>query len=555
MIICPMIVVMRLKSSLFDTISLVFNAIYFFNLLRKFRRLKSSETGSAKKNVNRLFWSVAKDIKIVLGILSLLPFVSFFDNVTEGEVSEMYYLFILAPVVRVIDFGKSVEFLEKTKYAMRIRLILLILRFIIFAHWLGLIFYRYVEFDYYSPDYKLQESCKTVYFGLNDMLEKCVYVIALMDGTYLIPGSYMNNMNYIAEYEYYISDYFLLFLVFFVGQIITAYIFGGVTDLIKNLNQASNIYREKTDTIKSFMIGYEFEKTFQEKVTNYYSYLKDKKRNLLYGKDLLSNISDTLKVKINEEILPYSKFVFKDFYGISKEKEKKFLASIITHLKECVAYPGEKIYTQGELIKGLFILIDGSLNFTDDSEKLKAAAGEDAGVEKEAVIKRYDLNNKYTVDRKQCMQKIFVNKKFNIFDPILDYKTETSFPWDSIFFKTGRAVETCYVDNFTDLYLLETNYFDSKLVVNFPEEMNILLQKAKKLGLLKIGQNQRIQDLVFKHSARSVDAYYEEKFNLNNIWIEIQVKNHVESTKRINEEVEDPSYGLLELNFKTKITL
>jgi hypothetical protein len=45
------------------------------------------------------------------------------------------------------------------------------------------------------------------------------------------------------------------------------------------------------------------------------------------------------------------------------------------------------------------------------------------------------------------------NEKNNINDTV-------AFSWNRFFLKTGRAIQTYYVKNFTDLFILETNIFN-----------------------------------------------------------------------------------------------
>lgn len=536
--LCPIIVVIQVDiNSIITPMTMFFHSIYCFDILRKFRRLKYTETNVIETNLGKLFRSIFFDINFLFSLSTLIPYISFFPNITPLQVSSLYSVLFLLPIFRMLDFGRSMEYLEKTKYAVLCRLVLLIIRFFGLAHWMGLLFVRFVDFDYLSSSYSLEDECKQLEQGKINLTDSCKYIIALMDGTYLIPGGFISGLDPKKT-----SDYIFIFFSFFIGQIIVAYVFGGVTSLIANLNQAAKLYREKLDTIKSFMLFYSFSEDITKDINIYYEYLWLKKRNLVYDRDLLVNLSESLVVKISHEVYPHQRFFLKDFYGISKNKEKKLISTLICNMKEYLAFPFERIYSQGEMIKGLFVLTDGTAIFTDRTKKDEQTNDENLNIQQDdfntnnvnkiADPIRYDFNNKVTVDRKGFLERQEFNKVNGIKDEGIPKREQfassdpnlTIMPLDSIFLKTGRGIETCYVDDFADFFLIELNFFDEKLIVNFPTEMQILKEIGVRQGLAKIGENNRIQKLVFKHSDRSIGSMYEEDYNLDNVWIEIAHK-------------------------------
>jgi hypothetical protein len=571
--LCPIIVVIEVEIKSFITpFTLIFHTIYCFDILRKFRRLKYTETNVIETNLGKLFRSNICDVNILFSLSTLIPYISFYPNITALQVSSIYSILFLLPIFRIVDFGKSMDYLEKTKYAVLCRLVILIIRFFMLAHWMGLLFVRFVNFDYLDNTYFLQAECQQLNQGQISLTKSCKYIIALMDGTYLIPGAYFTGLNPTET-----SDFIFLFFSYFIGQIIVAYIFGGVTSLIANLNQAAKLYREKLDTIKSFMLFYSFSPDITTDINIYYEYLWLKKRNMIYDRGLLANLSESLVVKISHEVYPHQRFFLKDFYGISKNKEKKLISTLICNMKEYIAFPLERIYSQGEMIRGLFVLTDGTAIFTDRTKKDVQNIDDTLhmhqddlninNVNKIADSIRYDFNHKVTVDRKGFLERQEFNRLNGIKDDgiyeRLGFKdpNQTLMPLDSIFLKTGRGIETCYVDDFADFFLIELNFFDEKLIVNFPTEMQILKEIGMRLGLAKIGENNRIQKLVFKHSDRSVGAMYEEEYNLDNIWIEIRHKiptiinqENIRGDENEDQPMNDNATGLFEFSFNSIFT-
>lgn len=554
LMVCPMIFVLKFENVTVDLFSFMFNILYFFDIIRRFRRLRYTETNVLILDINAIFKETITQFCLLLDIFSLIPFYSFYSNVTKEGVGNLYWALALTPVLRMPNCGKSIEYLEKTKYALTFRLILLLLRFLIFAHWIGLLFVAWVSFDYFTDDYKLDASCRILEDGQPILTSNCKYLIALFDGEYIIPGGYFAGISLIDSFSGRIGDYLFMFFAFLAGQIIVAYIFGGVNDLIKNLNQASNIYRDKLDRIKNFMIFYDYDQEVKTDVELLYEYVWQKKRNSIYDDaHLFYGLSETLYVKVKEQVSPHFRYFLKDFYGLSHNKQHKLIYTLISNMKEYLAFPYEKIYSQGQLVRGLFILTDGNAIFTDGLYKEDGL--EDHSIVEETTVDktRFDFNHKITVNRNEILKKMKFNRRYNVKE--LMYPEEfLCFPLDSIFLKTGRAIETCYVDDFCDFYLINLDFFDKVLIENFPAEMLKLKKKGQNLGNLKIGKNKRIRELVLKHSARSVDHYYEDEFNLTNAWIDIKYEIPTVIDKgnmTFEEETYYDTRGLLEFNFNS----
>jgi hypothetical protein len=127
------------------------------------------------------------------------------------------------------------------------------------------------------------------------------------------------------------------------------------------------------------------------------------------------------------------------------------------------------------------------------------------------------------------------------------------FPLDSVFFKTGRAVETCFTDDFCELFLINLDVFDNILFVDFSQEMEGLKAVAINIGIDKIGKNKQTREVVMKHSSRSVGDYYEKEYNYENIWIE--VSKYIPFVNKVQGLSSDYlflflSQGLLDIGFK-----
>ena len=119
-----------------------------------------------------------------------------------------------------------------------------------------------------------------------------------------------------------------------------------------------------------------------------------------------------------------------------------------------------------------------------------------------------------------------------------DGSVKSLLPLDSLFLKTGRAFETCFSDDFCELYLIKLEMFDTELFPDFPKEMNDLKSMILTSGNDKLKINKCDPDnSVFLHSSRSVGEYYEETYNEENIWIEIITSSNFINKQEVNVDL------------------
>lgn len=537
----------------------IFNILFFLHFFTSFRTLVYSEENILIKSMKDIFLSLIKSYQFWLCFVSLIPFSCLILNIdiyNYSSINNTTFLFLYSlNLMRIAHFGNTLKYLERTKYVFIIRLITLIVKFFVFQHWIGFLFlYFTTAFNYIEANLKY-----TIDFQGSLVLQKSSYcVLAEYYGSYIIPGAYFNGLDLLNTLNENYNDYFMLFLMYFIGQIITAYIFGGVNDLIKNMNQANNIFTKSLDEAKSLMLFYEFDKIRFAEIKQAFDYLWQKQRQIVYGEKLLKIIPKSIRKQILEKIDPHILFILKDFTGLSfSKREQKLLSFLNLKLIPYIASPYERVYVQGNVIKGLYFLRHGQVFFSDgknedyseSSKKKEPAIASNAkfnqggdttsriGLDiassrssfKEAtMIKgtnatkfRYDLTASSTVLRGDLQSQINSIKSDNSTVAINNTKEITSFPLDSLFLKTGRAIETCYTNHFCELFVLPLPVIDNELFVDFPHEMEKLKLKVIEKGQKKIGNSSHLKSLIFRHSSRTIGSYYEDTFDSSNIWINV----------------------------------
>ena len=503
MIFAPIVYVIKLDNEAITFIDQSLSGLYFMNIVVSFRTLYYNETNKLITDLNSIFIQNIYSLLFFLDLISLLPLIVYFSDSYQNDPNSFYFSLKLLPLVRIFRFGKTIETLERSKYAVVSRIFVLIGKFFIFSTWIGLLFiYIETSFKYFDSDnFKMEPDC--IIYGVKRSIEiQCKYLIAIYNGGYIISGGYINGIDMVKNTSYSVSEFIYLFFAYFIGMIITAYIFGGVSNVIENFNRGRNLYVDKVDIIKSYMMFYKFDDSISNDIKLYYENLWLKHRDIIYGKSLFYGMSNSILIETHKNIYSHYNNIFKTLISISKNEN--FVSSIVTSFKKYIAFPFERVYIQGCIIKGLFILVEGETYFTDGVLKSE---------EKKSHDFRYDLVNKIRVYKDESLLKKYSDETMIYQDNI--------FPIDCIFFKTGRAIETCYVKDFTDFFIIELNFFDEYLLENFPIEMKKLKEKGYEIGIKKLGEINKLKEMIFTHSSRSLGKYYQIEYNLNNIWIEI----------------------------------
>jgi hypothetical protein len=368
-------------------------------------------------------------------------------------------------------------------------------------------------------------------------------------------------------------QYFYIFSAFFIGQIITANVFSNVADIINSLNASENKYQEIRDDHRLIDYFYKLDTDTNTLASNYYSYLWLKHKEDIYGNELFPHLSKGMIKSFTRAMIPGYEYMIKDFMNLTSN-DNRFIIYIISILTKYIAIPYERIVSQGSVIRGLFFLYNGRVftidepeinskkyiyeyNFEKDSAEIKKNA-----IEIRTKSKRLDLEETYSASKLKMMDKL-ENKKSKIVNADPDKSGErTIFPLDSIFIKTGRAIETIYCKTYCELFYISLKTFDNNLLINYPNEMHKLSKTSTEIGTTKAGKDYNLLKIVLEHSYRSVGKYYESEFNLGNMWIEVPIiipklklKYFAKTNNRDKLNSINP-IGLMEIDFKcTKLLL
>jgi len=159
-----------------------------------------------------------------------------------------------------------------------------------------------------------------------------------------------------------------------------------------------------------------------------------------------------------------------DFF---RDSDDGLLFAFIVNLRPYIVTPGQIIYFDSEVSKGLFIIQKGNVE-------------------------------------------LFNNRNKMLYEKLGE---EQYFSMETLFFKTARNWCTAIARGYTDLTILPIDAF-YMIIYDFPKEGEGMRKLSlQRIGKFEIFSNDEIFRLIKLHSSRSVGVHFEENFTPDNIII------------------------------------
>jgi hypothetical protein len=343
--------------------------------------------------------------------------------------------------------------------------------------------------------------------GKKNLISDCALLIGVYQGPYVITGQLTSFMN-AATNVVPSAEYLIFILIYSFGVLVNTYVLGGITEILKNLNQGENFFIEKTDLLVDHMVYYEVSAQTQTDLKVYYDYIWQRHKDIIYGKGHFSILSKSLRERFENLNLPNNKLYLAKFYNLNIGNTK-IIGKILMNLEKKILFPYEILFEEGSVCKGLYIVLNGE-------------------VELKGVKLQGSDKQTYSVNNEQIFRFLMESEKKNKYDPkseneLIPETFSNIFPLPSVLIKTGRIWHRSFSEEFCDLLHLPIKTFD-ELVENFPIEIHSLKHSTiHEINKTKIFENDEIFQIVSTHSSRSIGKYYEKDYNRVNIWIPIAI--------------------------------
>jgi hypothetical protein len=494
----PVRLLMKIESNTLKLVEKFVDMYFYIDIMLYFRTSYKDKSNEDKFNI----LDIAKryfSTFFYIDFISTVPWYYFFySSAFKDTIRVFTHIF---KILRISKLLPILHKLEELKIANQIRLIKLLLIFFLIAHWMScILFFGTQEGLLYA---KLSPFCYLSDFQKNKytLNNECIYVFSFYNSVYSIPGQYTsfeNAVNHLSAF----NEYLILLTQFLLGQFLSAYTFGGVTSIIRNLDQGSNFFIEKTDLLREHMFFYNIDKEVRNDVIVYYDYLWQRHKDIIYGKHHFNLLSKSLTEKFENFNLLGNEIYLHTFHKLNNEK---LTGHVLRELRKVILLPYEILYEEGSLIQGLFILTNGDIEFK--SYKTENVGHSYHSVEFSKIVKIIEEHRKSMKDNYDEEAK----------------EMSVIFPFVSIFIKTGRSYQRCSATDFTDLLYLPLDSFD-EIISSFPVEMHSLKHEVMKdVDRRKIFDNESLFQTLAIPSSRSVGKNYEKEYTKLNIWIPIPI--------------------------------
>ncbi len=502
----PMNMFLGYTTQTLDIFEKLVDCCFLMEMLIRMRTVFRDKSNNVVLDLNLIFNRYFEGLFFV-DLIACVPWDFFFLD-SNGEYNiTIKFIRSLFKIMRLGKLAPIIMKIESLKGAHYFRLFKLFFIFMFMSHWMGTILFWQIK-ESMTWD-QMSVECYTSYTTRNQLTLTlvCSYIYSIYTGAYLIPGQNPSTLNTTGALQP-SAEYIVLIMEYMIGSILSAYIVGGMSSIILNLNQGQNFFSSKIDLLNEHMSFYEISEEIQKDVITFYDYLWLRHKDVVYGKQHFDLLSNSLREKFEKLNLPGNEILLATFYNLNIGNSK-LIGQILMDLKKTIVFPYEILIEEGSVTTGIYILYNGFIELTTvNLPNLPKKTYE------------FDFNVFYLEYTKQLAE----NDKNGLSkSAYLDESHCYMFPLLPSVIKTGRNWQRAFSKDFADLLFLPINSFD-KLVENFPIEIHIFKQKVvKEVQEQKLFDNEQLFTMISRHSSRSVDKYYEASFDKFNIWIPIPI--------------------------------
>ena len=147
------------------------------------------------------------------------------------------------------------------------------------------------------------------------------------------------------------------------GLLMYAVIIGSASTLLSNLDIVQSERKRKLDEIRAYLRHRKVGKKLRGEIFEFYEYLFSCNVNSLKESDVLSELPQSLQIKLNLEVNRQVVNSVPLFYDCSEE----VLASVIEQLYQIVMLPGEYACEQGDVGEEMFFIVRGRIQIIYES--------------------------------------------------------------------------------------------------------------------------------------------------------------------------------------------
>ena len=349
-IVAPLTVVFRLAMTpalwAFDIlVTLTFAAdivIQFNTAYFEHRKLVTDRRAIARRYLRGWF---------LLDLLATLPFSWIFSSSRFAQLNRVFRFFRLARLFKLFASSKTLARIRKLDFInpAYMRLFLLIFWILVAAH-----------------------------------LVACGWIFIGGPGRYVAEGTDPPGAVYLAAFYWTITtlttigygditpgtvvQFIYVTVIMLMGAAIYGFIIGNIANIIANIDVAKSQFRERVETVDTFLKYRNIPSDLQHRIHDYYDYLWDSRRGYEESKllrDLPTSLKTQVSLFLNQDII--------EKVPIFKNADKELIRDGILNLKPVIYTPGDPVVTYGEIGYEMYFISRGELEVTNEDGSITYA--------------------------------------------------------------------------------------------------------------------------------------------------------------------------------------
>ena len=163
-------------------------------------------------------------------------------------------------------------------------------------------------------------------------------------------------------------QFVFVIIIMLIGAAIYGFIIGNIANIIANIDVAKSQFRERVETVDTFLKYRNIPGDLQKRIHDYYDYLWESRRGYEESQ-LLEDLPTSLKTQVafflNQDII--------EKVPIFKSASREFIRDIILNLQPVIYTPGDEVITCGEIGYEMYFISRGEVDVLNEDGSITYA--------------------------------------------------------------------------------------------------------------------------------------------------------------------------------------
>ncbi|XP_043496426.1 potassium voltage-gated channel subfamily H member 8 isoform X1 [Polistes fuscatus] len=338
----------------------VVEALFIFDILLNFRTTYVSRKGEVVSNSKSIALNYMKTW-FVVDLVAALPFDFLYaSDVYSGEESGHGNIH-LVKLTRLLRLARLLQKIDRYSQYSAVILTMLMLFFILVAHWLACIWFVIAEKERLRNDKEwdlgwIHGLAERLKISVQNVTHTESYITALYFTCSSLTSVGFGNVSANT-----FSEKFFSICTMLIGALMHAVVFGNVTAIIQRMYSRRSLYQTKLRDLKDFLVLHQIPDELKQRMQDYFQTMW----SLNHGID----IHETLKQFPEELRGDVSMHLHREILSlpIFEAASQGCLKLLSLHIRSNFCAPGEYLMHKGDALSYIYYLCNGSMEVVQNS--------------------------------------------------------------------------------------------------------------------------------------------------------------------------------------------